>query len=115
MEIWTACECVILDIPLKTNISDERVYSTETSGTALTHEHSSPHCVAEWGVNGFNGQGNGFENLNCRHVPWSLFACPLHLPHPHSVEQGRGTAFGDQRIVALVSVPQTTIITNVRL
>ena len=31
------------------HVRDERVCSTETSGTALTPEHSSPHCVAEWG------------------------------------------------------------------
>ena len=35
---------------LQTDIRDERVYSTETSGIALTPEHSSPYCVAEWGV-----------------------------------------------------------------
>ena len=46
---------------LNTNIRDERVCNTETSGTPLTPEHSSPHCVAEWGVSGFNGQANGFE------------------------------------------------------
>ena len=90
---------------LKTNICDERVCSTETSDTALTPEHSSPHCVAEWGVSGFNGQANGFEKWNCGCGPWSMFACPLHPPHPHSVKQGKGTVFGDQRAVELVFVP----------
>ena len=74
-----------------------------------------PHCVAEWRVSGFNGQEKGFENLNCRRGPWSLFACLLHPPHPHSAKQGKGTAFGDQCIVAIVFVPQTKVITNVRL
>ena len=55
------------------------------------------------GVTGFNGQANGFENLNCRRGPQSLFACPLHSSHPHSGTQGKGTTFGDQRITALVS------------
>ena len=36
----------------------ESVLNTETSGTALTTEHSSLHFVAEWGVSGFNGQAN---------------------------------------------------------
>ena len=44
-------------------------------GTALTPEHSSPHCVAEWGVSGFNGLANRFENLNCRCGPRSLVHC----------------------------------------
>ena len=100
---------------LKTNICDEQVCSRETSGTTLTPEHSSPHCVAEWGMRRFSGQVNGFENLNCRRGPRSLFACPLHPPHPNWAKQGKGTALGDQRIVALVSLPQTMIITNVRL
>ena len=52
---------------LKTSSRNERVCS------ALTPEHSSPHCVAEWGVGGFNGQANGFENLNCHRGPQSLF------------------------------------------
>ena len=47
---------------LKTNICDEWVCSMETSGTALTLEHSSPHCVAEWlwssQMSGFNEDGN---------------------------------------------------------
>ena len=63
---------------LKVNICDERVCSMETSGTALTPKHSSPNCVAEWGVSGFNGQANRFEHLNFRCGPRSLFACPLH-------------------------------------
>ena len=42
----------------QTIIRDERVWSTETSGTALTPEHSSAHCVAEWGESGLNGQVN---------------------------------------------------------
>ena len=46
---------IIWSFPLKTNICDERVCSKETSGTALTHKHSSHHCVAEWGMSGFNG------------------------------------------------------------
>ena len=87
----------------------------ETSGTVLTPELSSPHWVAEWGVSGFNGQVNGFENLNCRRGPRSLFVCLLHPPHPHCAKQGKGTAFGNQHSVALVSMPQTTIITNNRL
>ena len=82
----------------------------------LTPEHSSPHCMAKWGLSGFNGgQANRFENLNCSHGPWSLFACLMHSPHPHSAKHGKGTAFGDQRIVALVSVLQTMIITHFRL
>ena len=56
------------------HICDERVCSTETSATALTPKHSSPHWVAKWGVSGFNGQVNRFENLNCRFGPQSLFA-----------------------------------------
>ena len=52
---------------LKANICDERVCSTETNATALTPEHSSPHCMAGWGVSGFNGQANGFEPS-----PWTL-------------------------------------------
>ena len=36
-------------------------------------------------------------------------------PRPQSRKQGKGTAFGDQRIVALVFAPQTTITTNVGL
>ena len=72
--------------PLKTNIRDERVCSTETSFTALTPELSSPHCVARWGV-------GGFENLNCRCGPRSPFACPLHPPHPHSAKHGKGSAY----------------------
>ena len=84
----------------------------ETSGNALTPEHSSPHCVAEWGV--FNWQANGLENLNCRRG--TLVPVRVSLASTSSTfrEQGKGTAFGDQRIVALVSMPQTTIITNVR-
>ena len=80
---------------LKTNIRDEQVCSTETSGTP---EHSSPHCVAKWGVSGFKWQANRFENLSCRRGPRSLFAYPLHPPHPHFGETGQvngvwGSAF----------------------
>ena len=94
---------------LQTNICDERVCSMETSGTALIPEHSYPHRVAKWGAT------NRFENLKYCRGPKFLFACPLHPPHPHSIKQGKGTAFGDQRIVTLVFEPQTTIIINVRL
>ena len=59
--------------------------------------------MAEWGVSRFNGQANGFEDLNCCCGPRSLFACPLYPPHPYSAKQGKLTPFGDQRIVALVS------------
>ena len=100
---------------LKTIICDEPVCSKETTAPCCPPKHSSPHCVAKWRVSGFNMQANGFENLNCRRGPRSLFACPLHPPHLHSAKHGKGTVFGDQCIVALVSVPQTTIITNVRL
>ena len=96
-------------MPLKTNICDERVCSKETSGTALIPEHSYPHCAAKWGAT------NRFENFKYCRGPKFLFACPLHPPHPHSIKQGTGTAFGDQRIVTLVFGPQTTIIINVRL
>ena len=106
---------IVVNRTLKTYIRVERVCSMESSATALTPEHSSPHCMAKWGVSGFNGQANGFNNLNCRRGPRSLFACPLHPPHPHSVKQGKGTAFGDQRTVGLVSVAQTTITMNVSL
>ena len=82
---------------------------------ALTPEHSSPHCVAQWRVSAFNGQANGFENMNCGHGPRSLFMCPFYPPHLCSAKQGKGTAFRDQHIAALVFVSQTTIITNVRL
>ena len=102
-------------VSLKTNIRVERVCSAETSGTVLTPKHSSPHCVAEWGVSGFHGQANGFEILNCRRGPRSPFACPLHPPHLLSAKHGKGTAFGNYRIVALLSILQTTITTNVRL
>ena len=77
---------------LKTNIRDKRVCSTETP------EHSSTQCVVEWGVNGFNGQANAFENLNCYCGPM----CPLHPPRPthlHSGAQGMKTAFGDQQAI----------------
>ena len=96
---------------LKTNVCDERVCSTETSGTTLTPENSSPHCVAECGVSGFNGHGNRFENLNCFRGPRSLFACPLLPSHLHLTKRDNG----DQRIGELVSVLQTTIFTNVEL
>ena len=59
----------------------------------LTPEHSYPHCVAEWGVSG-NGQVNRLENLNYRRGPQSLFACPLHPPHPYSAKQGKGIVQG---------------------
>ena len=58
-----------LQYDLKTNVCDEQVCSMKTSSTALTPKHSSPHCVAEWGVSGFNGRANRFENLNCRRGP----------------------------------------------
>ena len=93
-----------LQYDLKTNVRDEQVCSMKTSSTTLTPKHSSPHCVAEWGVSGFNGRANGFENLNCRRGPRTLFTCPLHPPYPHSAKRGKGTVFRDQRIVALVSV-----------
>ena len=80
-------------ISLETNICDEQDCSMETSGTALTPEHSSPHCVAEWGVSRFNGQANGFENLNCCRGPQSLFVCPVHPPHPHSARIRRNRQF----------------------
>ena len=49
-------------------------------------------------------------------LPWTPVPVRvLHPLHPHSVKRGKGTAFGDQSTVALVSAPQTTIITNVRL
>ena len=102
-----------LSLLVNINIRDEQVCSMETSGTALTPKHSSPHCVAEWGVSRFNGQAISFTNLKCCHGHWSLFACPLHPPHPYSAKQGMLTSFGDQRIVALV--PQTTIITSSRM
>ena len=88
---------------LKTNIRDERVCSMETSGTALTPEHSSRHCRAERGVRGFNGQANGLWTVTvdyclisiflhrdqCR-GPRSLLACPLHV----SSGGARGVAGG---------------------
>ena len=40
----------------------------------LTPKHSSLHCVAKWGVSGFNGRANGFKNLNCHRGPWSPFS-----------------------------------------
>ena len=83
----------------------EFVFSTETSGTAMTPEHFSPHCVAEWQGSGLNGQAIGFENLNYRRGP--RFRSRVRCSHPILilVKQGKGTAFGDQRIVALVSGP----------
>ena len=93
----------------------ESVVVRRLAAPRFTHEHSSSHCVAEWGVSRFKGQANGFENLNCRRgslVSVRMSVAPTHL---HSAKQGKGTAFGDQRIVALVSVPQTMKITNVRL
>ena len=75
---------------LKTNIRDERVCSTKTSGNTLTPKHSSPLCVTEWGVSGVTGQANWFENLNCRSGHLSLFACPLR-PLPSTFgETGQG-------------------------
>ena len=48
--------------------------------------------------------------------PWTLVpsVCLLHPPHPHLAKQGKGMVFGDQRIAALVSVLQTTIIIRIR-
>ena len=53
--------CMGSKLKLKTNIRNERVCSMDTRGTALTPEHSSPHCVAEWEVSGFNGQADGLK------------------------------------------------------
>ena len=114
---------------LKTNILDERVCSTETSGTALTP--NTPPLTAwphgEWAdsprwlrLPSLRGRMGSERIQRASHRiwkfqlspwTWSLFAYLLHPPP----KQGKGTVFGDQRIVVLVSVPQTMIITNVRL
>ena len=67
-------------------------------------------------MSGFNGQANGFQNFNSRRwnpVPNRVSVAPSTPFSFGETGQGSAAAFGDQRIVALVSVPQTTIITNV--
>ena len=99
---------------LKTNICDEWVCSMETSGTMLTPEDSSPHCVAKWGVSGFNEEANDLKILLSPWIP-----VPVHMSvAPTSSAFGKtwqGNSVQGQRIVALVSMPQTTIVVNVRL
>ena len=72
----------------------ESVANTETSGTALTPEHSSPNCVTKWGVSGFNGQANKIENFELS--PMDPGPCSrVHCTHPirgiSASKQGKGT------------------------
>ena len=48
---------------------------------ALTPEHSSPHCVAEWGSERIQrGKRTDLKILTVAMDLRSLFACPFHPP-----------------------------------
>ena len=106
--------------PKKKKKKEPVLYTYGDYSTALTPEHSSPHCVAELGVSGFNGQVSGCENLNRRRRPRSLLTVAPTQSAFGKTGQGNSIQVSpwcstSYRGVALVSVPRTTIITNVRL
>ena len=76
--------------------------------TSRRAKSKSPYCVIEWGVSGFNGQANRFIKI------WTVTVDPGSCSCVHCTHPIRVTGQGDQHIIALVSVPQTTIFTNVR-
>ena len=88
-KLYNTCE-VWYSIKLKTNIQVERVCSTDTtcSITALTPEHSTPHCVAKlWPVSGSTGEQTDLKI-------WTLAADPspcsrVRCTHPIRIWQNR--------------------------
>ena len=89
----------------KTNIWDERVCSSETNHS-IESRQSSPHCMAERGLSGFNLQANKSRtDLKIWTAPVDPNPCSLvHCTHSIRIrrKQGEGMALGDQRIVTLV-------------